>query len=385
MKILIGADVPPDPNAGASGTVYQMAEGLRRIGHEVDTFWSNDMGRKIQHGNLHYILELPRNYRRFVKKHVSLKSYDVIELNQPHAYLAAEYLQRRKFGGIFVNRSHGHEVRSEEALAPWRLKFGQISSRGIKRSISNFLQRILQSHWERVTKAADGFVVSCSQDRDFIQGRYGVPSSRIGLITQGVSNPFLKTQIPPSDNSRFLRWLYVGQLAFFKAPHILAEVVTDSLQRIPTATFTWICGISHHAEASNLFPESIRSRVHFVDWMPQEKLISFIDQHGLFLFPSYFEGFGKAPLEAMSRGLAVVASDEGGMRDFIQHDVNGLKVPVGEVAGFTRAVERIVADFEFASRLSQNARATALQHSWDRCARDCTLFYEHLLAMKKQS
>ena len=84
LRILVGADVPPDPNAGASGTVWQMNQALRRLGHHVDEIWQHDLGRRIRHGNLHYVLELPRTYRREVRKRLQDQEYDVIELSQPH-------------------------------------------------------------------------------------------------------------------------------------------------------------------------------------------------------------------------------------------------------------------------------------------------------------
>ena len=42
LRILVGADVSPDPNAGASGTVWQMNEALRRRGNQVDEIWAED-------------------------------------------------------------------------------------------------------------------------------------------------------------------------------------------------------------------------------------------------------------------------------------------------------------------------------------------------------
>ena len=54
------------------------------------------------------------------------------------------------------------------------------------------------------------------------------------------------------------------------------------------------------------------------------------DEHGVFLFPSFFEGFGKAFLEAMSRGLVVVASNNGGMRDVIKDGQSGFLVKTGD-------------------------------------------------------
>ena len=67
MKILFMADVPPDPDSGAAGTELRTIAALRQLGHEVHAVWNHDMRRRIRHGNLHYALELPLEYRAAIK------------------------------------------------------------------------------------------------------------------------------------------------------------------------------------------------------------------------------------------------------------------------------------------------------------------------------
>ena len=90
MRILVGAAVPSNPNSGAAGTVFHINKTLRELGHEVDEIWAPDIKRKIQHGNLHYLLELPCAYRNAVRERTETRQYDVIQLSQPHAFLAAK-------------------------------------------------------------------------------------------------------------------------------------------------------------------------------------------------------------------------------------------------------------------------------------------------------
>ncbi len=382
LRILVAADVPPDPNAGASGTVFQMNAALRRLGHDVDEVWAPELGRRIRHGNLHYLLELPLRYRSILRKRSQRRVYDVVELNQPHAYLAAEDFRRRKSPGIFVNRSHGHEVRSEEALEPWKQILGAKVQRGVRRLVSQGMRTLLDRHWVRVARAADAFHVSCQEDAQFIHQRYGVALERIGVVTQGIPVSFASVPVQPMTAERLRRLIYVGQLAFFKAPVMLAQAVSSILERHPDTSMTWVCSQSSHQEALNLLSPSIRGRVTLLDWMSQDGLQAVLDEHGIFLFPSFFEGFGKAPLEAMARGLCVVASHTGGMRDFIQNDVNGRLVPIGQPEQMVAAVESLLNDPESAQVMSCAARETALAHSWDRCAADLTECYQRWLETK---
>lgn len=382
LRILVGADVPPDPNAGASGTVWQMNAALRRRGHQVDEIWADDLGRRIQHGNLHYLLELPRAYCREVQKNCRRHSYDVIELNQPHAYRAAREHNRRRRPGVFVNRSHGHETRSEEDLEHWRRQLGVSSSRGLRGLASSLIRRLLERQWKTITRSADGFVVSCTQDATFLKQRYGVPDERIGCITQGVPQIFLEQPLAPMTAERLQKVLYVGQLAFFKAPHVVAESANLILSGNERLTMTWVCAAAHHGKARSMLQPDVRGRVHLVDWMDQTQLQQLLDTHGTFLFPSYFEGFGKAPLEAMARGLCVTATEVGGMRDYIQDGVSGRLVPPGRADLVAEAAMQVMNNPELGQRMSTAARATAEQHNWDSCAADAEAFYHRLLHRK---
>lgn len=384
LSILIGADVPPDPDAGASGTVLQMANALRRRGHDVTTFWSHDLGRRIQHGNLHYLLELPFTYQREVSRRLRSRSFDVIELNQPHAYRVAKQHFSKKRRGVFVNRSHGHEVRGEEQLQEMRERDGEVQKRGIRKAISSVIQTQLREHWNKVTRFSDGIIVSSTEDRDFLIHRYGVSSENVGVITQGVPQSFLNQPVMPLTPHRLNRIIYVGQFAFVKAPRILTQAVNRILEELATTEFTWICDQSHHAKVRELISPELRSRVRLVEYMPQRKLISELDQHGIFLFPSYFEGFGKAPLEAMSRGLCVITSDCGGMRDYIIQKRNGFRCPINDSERMAEIACALIRNAKWSQEIAIEARRTAETHTWDRCAADEEDFLMKLLDRKNQ-
>ncbi len=382
LRILVAADVPPDPNAGASGTVYQMNRALERLGHVVEEVWQPELGRRIRHGNLHYLLELPIAYGGAHLRR-RRQPFDVLEFNQPHAYLAAATHRRRKLPGVFVNRSHGHEVRSEEALAPWRRELGVSPPRGVRGWVSSWLRRGLDRQWELISRTADAFHVSSRDDAEYLTSRYGVDPDRIAVVTQGIPEVFVTTPKAPYTAERQRKLLYVGQYAFFKAPMMLARTVTAVLEQRPDVTMTWVCGASHHAEVRALLPESIQSRVTLCDWMPQDDLIRIFDQHGMFLFPSFFEGFGKAPLEAMSRGLCVLATRTGGMRDFIEDGRTGRLVAIGQPQDMAAAALRWLDDLDACRRLSDQARQAAIRHRWDDCANELVGHYRRWLARKQ--
>ncbi|HEV2719775.1 MAG TPA: glycosyltransferase family 4 protein, partial [Thermoanaerobaculia bacterium] len=324
MRILLMADVSRDPNAGAAGTEVQTVDALRALGHEVDEVWAPQLGRRIAHGNLHYLLELPRAYRREMRRAAAKKRYDVIHVNQPHGYLAAK---SKPPGAVFVHRSHGLELRAERDLAPWRPR---------PRFTSRVMAALLARHSRLIARYADGHIVSCRDDADYLVRELGVDERRIAVIPQ--ASPF-QTAPPPMTEERLRRVLYVGQFAFFKAPAVVAAAMRALTER--GLRCTWVCSREHHADVRKLLGDA---PVELRDWMPAGALRDVYDAHGIFLFASYFEGFGKVFLEAMSRGLCVVATRVGGARDVITSGENGLLVESGDAAAVAAAAQSLLAD-----------------------------------------
>ncbi len=79
----------------------------------------------------------------------------------------------------------------------------------------------------------------------------------------------------------------------------------------------------------------------------------------IFVFPSMREGLGVAVLEAAASGLAIVASDTGGIGDVIESGVNGILVKPGDSEALAGAIERMAAAPSERAAMGQAARTRA--------------------------
>lgn len=378
------SDTPADPNRGAAGTEVRTMHALRALGHEVDAVWADDLGRRIQHGNLHILLEQPRTYERAAVMALRQKEYDVVHVNQPHGFRAARAVHRISPRTVFIHRSHGFELNVEEALKPWLGKLGSDERNVARRLATHALGPLLRRHSTAIAREADGHVVSSSLDAAFLHERMGVPSERIAIIAQAAPDFFLHDAAPPMTAERLRRVLNVGQFAFVKGPMIAAAAMNQLAATNPELRFTWVCDRASEASIRALLSAEANALLEVVPWTTQEALRELYDAHGIFLFPSFFEGFGKAFLEAMSRGLCVVASDAGGMHDVITSGTDGVLVPPGDAHAIADSVLAIIRDPVRAAAMSAAAAVTARRYTWDRVARELTAFYESRLSAMRR-
>lgn len=381
LRILFAADVPEDPDSGAAGTEFQTIQALRRRGHEVETIWATDMVRRIAHGNLHYLLELPGAYRRAIAARCARQNFDVLHVNQGHCYAAAREHAALRRPGVFVCRSHGLDDHMEARLAPWRARLGVEPEGRARRWASQGLQRILQRHDRLAYRYASGVLVSSSVDEDYLVQQMHVPAERVGRVAQAPAAAFLVSPAPPMTQRRLRRVLHVGGFAYFKGVHAIAQALEDLLGADEALHMTWVCREQDHAHVRALLSPTVQARVALQGWVSQGELVRVLDDHGIFLMPSLFEGFGKLFLEAMARGCCVVGTPTGGMKDIIEDGRNGLLVGFHDASGLAQAVRWLSASPDRAAALSAAAAETARRYSWDRVGSEVERFYLQLGAL----
>jgi glycosyltransferase involved in cell wall biosynthesis len=385
MRILWVSEVNPDPNSGAGGTELLMVEHLRRQGHSVETIWETDLPRRVRHGNLHYAFELPQTYAAAILKACDQSRFDVVTVNLGQSYLAAKRLKRRGFSGAFVVRSHGLDDHLDSVLSPWEKQIGGQARSWWKRVPGALLSRIMRSHLKKAAQACDGYVVSNSLDAAWLQRTHRLTAEKIAVIPQAPAAAFLQNAALPMTAARLRRLLYVANYHFAKGPYAVAKAVTKLLTADPMLEMTWICHPADHDRVRSLLDKSLVARVRLLGWMSQNELVQEFDEHGVFLYPSLFDGFGKVFLEAMSRGLCVIGTRAGGMVDLIRDGENGCFCEFNSPEEMVSTVVRLLHQPELACVMSEAAAMTARQHTWDRVGSELGAFFRARLDVVRPS
>lgn len=112
---------------------------------------------------------------------------------------------------------------------------------------------------------------------------------------------------------------------------------------------------AHATVAAHGTTESVTVR----SWLAPAEVAELLAGADVFVLPSQSEGQPMAVLEAMAHGLAVVASDVGGIPEMIEDGRSGLLVPPDDVEALGAALRAVLTDADRRHALGRAARARA--------------------------
>jgi glycosyltransferase involved in cell wall biosynthesis len=103
---------------------------------------------------------------------------------------------------------------------------------------------------------------------------------------------------------------------------------------------------------------------------PQARLAAVYSSCEVYLCPSWDEGLGMPPMEAMACGAALVTYDNGGCRDYARDGETALVARRRDVADLAAKLERLAVDEPLRARLAAaGMRLVTTAFSWDRAVR----------------
>lgn len=99
----------------------------------------------------------------------------------------------------------------------------------------------------------------------------------------------------------------------------------------------------------------ISDRTRFLGGVPRAQAVDLLRDAKVLALPSESEGASNSILEALATGVPIVATDLPGTSEQIEHEVQGLLVPVGDVAALAEALTRLLTDSELYMRMASAA------------------------------
>jgi glycosyltransferase involved in cell wall biosynthesis len=136
---------------------------------------------------------------------------------------------------------------------------------------------------------------------------------------------------------------------------------------------TWFAGEVHRAARDS----GVSDRIQFCGFVSDDDLLNLYNACDLFIFPSFYEGFGLPALEAMACGRAVVCSHTSSLPEVV--DGAAILFDPYALDEIVRAMADLLLDSELRARMERLGVQRAAHFSWQKTAqRTIEVFHEVL-------
>ncbi|MEO8076548.1 MAG: glycosyltransferase family 4 protein [Acidobacteriota bacterium] len=374
LRILLVGDYPDDPRLGSAKVPHKLREEFRAAGHTCEALFSDGFGDRPAGRQVRQLVS-PMLAAQAIRRALSTSRYDIVDVASADGlwFGVARHLGAWR-STAYICRSNGLEHLNYQRMVedsdagltpkPWTRRLWYPMSR--------------LSQVAGAARMADRMVLLTDIDRQFALRRGWLPADRIDVIPHGVSSRFLEHDSAPSTRGRGA--LFCGSWGHMKGITYLMEAFTALVDRGRPVPLTVLgCGVAA-PEVMAAFPERTRPYVTVIDRVPEEQVIVEYRRHDLLVFPSTYEGFGLALLEAMSQGLPVIATPVGCAPDIVRDGDTGVLVPIRDSTALADAVMRLMDSPQDRARIGANGAAAVSSMSWRRTAERTVIAYRKALA-----
>lgn len=176
--------------------------------------------------------------------------------------------------------------------------------------------------------------------------------------------------------------LYIGGFSPRKNVEGLMEAYKSVYKHLPGRYDLMLLGSSkdeHYELKKKAQALGIDERVVFTGYVPYQHLPWFYNCADVFVYPSFYEGFGLPPLEAMTCGTPVITSNITSIPEIV--DDGALTIDPYNIDGLAYAIYDVLTDSELKNKLSLEGMKRAYQFSWKKTALETIKVYEEVYAL----
>ena len=362
---MISGEYPPRWG-GMGSTVFHLSSKLAAMGHTISVITRSSKGdpphlegvRVIQVPWLKVPLEFTRSYgkaalRELTRLHAD-QPVDVVHLHCPMASWSNKQFERcRREIAPVVSSMHGTWLGERDGLT-LAARYGEPA---VWANPNDIAIRFMAGRYARFEKSAiqnSAVIVPNSRATKLdLESRYDAPSDwDCEVIHWGVDTgmfvPMHRDSEEDSHKKNEIRSKYglgpetilllaVGRLAARKGHGLLLRAFAMSAES--TDSHLVIIGRGSLRGKLNRLASrlGISHRVTIESGMGFEQISEMYRTSDLVIYPSYYEGQGLIPLEAMSSGTPVVTVDHGPLPEMVDESVGGL-FEIGSVDSLSEAI-----------------------------------------------
>ncbi len=390
MRVLFLSNFyPPASRGGYEEWCQEVAEGLRRRGHDVVVLTSQN-GRSEHtlsdpswvHRDFYLEMEIAslRNSVQFFTSRKDRENQNLATLQQCVADFAPDVIL---IWGMW-NLPRTLPAMAEELLpgrvvyymgdywptlpSQWQ-NYWQVSPRNWVTAVPKLLLKPMATYLLNKEKRPSLKLEQVIFPTAFLQaefGRQGIEPEQSTIIYGAIDTHLYENgHHPDKAKEGFVNLLYIGRLAAEKGVHTAIEALGILVkQKAYDQLKLTIVGTGEPDYEAHLRAladqHQVSSMVEFLGAQPKEMIPDLYHAADILLFTSIWpEPFGRVPVEAMASGVAVIGTAVGGAAEVMEDNLNALLFTPGDAQSLAGQIARLITSPELKETLIANGRQTA--------------------------
>mgnify|MGYP001565565487 CR=1 FL=1 len=242
---------------------------------------------------------------------------------------------------------------------------------------SRFWHKILMA--KKIIQQADGVIAVSSSTKNDLIDLLKIEESKIKVIYEGVDHKFqiINNQVELDNVSKKYKLpdkfiLYLGTLE----PRKNIESIIEAYSKLKTDHYLVIGGATGWKTQRIMALVQKNDKIKIIGYVAEEDKRGLYNLADLFVYPSYYEGFGLPPVEAMACGTPVIAGSNSSQVEVIKN--GGLLVDPYNINEITKAMEIMLANKELRDEFITAGLKVARDYQWDKTAKETLEIFDNL-------
>ena len=252
---------------------------------------------------------------------------------------------------------------------------------GIREKDLPFATRSLQRMVFDEMRKASKIIANSEHTKRDIVSTLKIPEEKIRVIHYGIDHKVLRprnkescrerTNLP--KDKRII--LHVGSEEPRKNIENLVMAFKRLQSKLPDAVLVRV-GEKRKSTEELLNRLKLEGKVIHIPNIPSKEVSYYYNSADLFVFPSFREGFGWPPLEAMACGCPTITSDQTSLPEVIGN--GGIMVNPFDISALTQEMEHVLTDKKLKRGLIARGLKRAKTFSWEKAAVETLEVYEEV-------
>jgi glycosyltransferase involved in cell wall biosynthesis len=214
--------------------------------------------------------------------------------------------------------------------------------------------------------------VSENTKKDLIR-LYNVPKNKIEVVYEGISDNPNSTRLPrrledeaPRNDADKPYLLFIGRLEKRKNIEGIVEAYEILKEKYNIAHKLVLVGKPGFGFSRDAMSRVLRKNIIFTGFVSEKEKYNLLQNADVFLFPTFYEGFGLPVLEAQSAGVPAVTSNISSLPEVGGDGV--MYCDPHDPKSIADAVYKVISNQGLKDDIIKKGYENVLRFSWSKCA-----------------